>query len=70
MMGGKGNVIGMVAGIFVMQMIGTGMQLAGWGSYTQYIVKGLILLGAITFDALKSRPKPVVRVHEEKKEEK
>jgi ribose/xylose/arabinose/galactoside ABC-type transport system permease subunit len=68
MMGGKGNVIGMVAGIFVMQMIGTGMQLAGWGSYTQYIVKGLILLGAITFDALKSRPKPVVRVHEEKKE--
>jgi ribose/xylose/arabinose/galactoside ABC-type transport system permease subunit len=46
------------------------MQLAGWGSYTQYIVKGLILLGAITFDALKSRPKPVVRVQEEKKEEK
>ncbi|MCD7763426.1 MAG: ABC transporter permease [Lachnospiraceae bacterium] len=69
MMGGKGNVIGMVAGIFVMQMISNGMQLAGWGSYTQYTVKGIILLLAITFDALKSRPKAVVRVHkdEEKK---
>lgn len=31
MMGGKGNVVGMVAGIFVMQMIANGMQLAGWG---------------------------------------
>lgn len=67
MMGGKGNVVGMVAGIIVMQIISNGMQLAGWGSYTQYIVKGIILLAAITFDALKNRPKPVVRVHAEKK---
>jgi ribose/xylose/arabinose/galactoside ABC-type transport system permease subunit len=70
MMGGKGNVVGMVAGIIVMQMIANGMQLAGWGSYTQYIVKGVILLAAIAFDAIKSRPRPVVRVHSEKKEEK
>ncbi len=70
MMGGKGNVVGMVAGIFVIQMISNGMQLAGWGSYTQYTVKGIILLLAITFDALKNRPKPAVRVHKEKKEEK
>jgi ribose/xylose/arabinose/galactoside ABC-type transport system permease subunit len=26
------------------------MQLAGWGTYAQYIVKGMILLGAVTFD--------------------
>lgn len=69
MMGGKGNVVGMVAGIFVMQMIANGMQLAGWGSYTQYVVKGVILLAAIAFDALKNRPKPVVRIHSKKKEE-
>lgn len=70
MMGGKGNVIGMVAGIMVMQMISNGMQLAGWGSYTQYTVKGIILLLAIAFDALKNRPKPVIRIHKDKKEEK
>lgn len=65
MKGGKGNVLGMVAGILIMQMISNGMQLAGWGSYTQYTVKGLILIAAIAFDALKNRPKPVVRVHKD-----
>ncbi len=61
--GGKGNVVGLVAGIFVMQIISNGMQLAGWGTYVQYAVKGIILLAAIALDALKNRPKPVVRVH-------
>ena len=63
--GGKGNVVGLVAGIFVMQIISNGMQLAGWGTYLQYAVKGIILLAAIALDALKNRPKPVVRVHKE-----
>lgn len=69
MMGGKGNVIGLTCGIFVMQIISTGMQMAGWGTYLQYAVKGLILIAAISFDALKARPRPVVRIHAEKKEE-
>lgn len=63
MKGGKGNVVGMVAGILVMQIIANGMQLAHWGTYAQYTVKGIILLLAIAFDALKNRPKPMVRVH-------
>lgn len=63
MKGGKGNVVGMVAGIIIMQIIANGMQLAGWGTYTQYLAKGGILIAAIAFDALKNRPKPVVRVH-------
>ncbi|MGN0747645.1 MAG: ABC transporter permease [Aristaeellaceae bacterium] len=63
MKGGKGNVVGMVAGIFVMQIIANGMQLAGWGTYTQYLVKGGILIAAIAFDAIKNWPKPVVRIH-------
>ena len=60
-----------VAGIFVMQIISNGMQLAGWGIYLQYAVKGIILLAAISFDAIKNRPRPTVRVHndEEKKPE-
>ncbi len=64
-MGGKGNVVGLVAGIFVMQIITNGMQLAGLGAYMQYAVKGIILLAAISFDAIKNRPRPVVRVHKE-----
>ena len=63
MKGGKGNVVGMVAGIFVMQIIANGMQLAGWGTYTQYLVKGGILIAAIAFDAIKNWAKPVVRMH-------
>ena len=68
--GGKGNVVGLVAGIFVMQIISNGMQLAGWGTYLQYAVKGIILLAAIALDALKNRPRPVVRVHKKEQEKK
>ena len=68
-MGGKGNVVGLVAGIFVMQIISNGMQLAGWGIYLQYAVKGIILLGAISFDDIKNRPRPTVRIHNDKPEE-
>jgi ribose/xylose/arabinose/galactoside ABC-type transport system permease subunit len=42
--------LGLVTGVFLLAVLGNGMQLAGWGTYAQYIVKGLILLGAVTFD--------------------
>ena len=67
--GGKGNVVGLVVGIFVMQIISNGMQLAGWGQYLQYAVKGIILLAAIALDALKNRPRATVRIHREAKKE-
>jgi ribose/xylose/arabinose/galactoside ABC-type transport system permease subunit len=31
------------------------MQLAGWGTYAQFIVRGLILLGAVAFDEYQKR---------------
>jgi ribose transport system permease protein len=49
-MGGEGNMLGLVSGVFILAVLGNGMQLAGWGTYAQFIVKGLILLGAVTFD--------------------
>jgi ribose transport system permease protein len=49
-MGGEGNVPALVAGVFVLAVLGNGMQLAGWGTYPQYVVRGLILLGAVAFD--------------------
>jgi ribose/xylose/arabinose/galactoside ABC-type transport system permease subunit len=36
--GGKGNMGGLVVGVFVLQILGNGMQLAGLGTYSQYIV--------------------------------
>jgi ribose transport system permease protein len=49
-MGGEGNMLGLVTGVFILAVLGNGMQLAGLGTYAQYIVKGIILLGAVTFD--------------------
>ncbi len=49
-MGGEGNVPALVAGVFVLAILGNGMQLAGWGIYAQFVVRGLILLGAVAFD--------------------
>jgi len=49
-MGGEGSVPALVGGVFVLAVIGNGMQLAGWGTYAQFIVRGLILLGAVAFD--------------------
>jgi ribose transport system permease protein len=49
-LGGEGNIPALVAGVFVLAVLGNGMQLAGWGSYPQYIVRGVILLAAVAFD--------------------
>ena len=49
-MGGEGSILGLVTGVFLLAVLGNGMQLAGWGTYAQYIVKGMILLGAVSFD--------------------
>lgn len=66
MMGGKGNILGLVVGILIMQIISNGMMLAGMGSYTQYIVKGVILLCAVSFDVIKNRPHAKIRINKEK----
>ncbi|MEW5868161.1 MAG: ABC transporter permease [Chloroflexota bacterium] len=60
--GGEGNILGLVAGVFLLAILGNGMQLAGWGTYAQYIVKGLILLGAVTFDEYQKNIKGSKRI--------
>jgi ribose transport system permease protein len=54
-MGGEGNMLGLVTGVFILAVLGNGMQLAGWGTYAQFIVKGIILLGAVTFDEFQKK---------------
>ena len=48
--GGEGKLHCVLAGIFIMAIFANGMQLANMGVYTQYIVRGLIMLSAIAFD--------------------
>jgi ribose transport system permease protein len=60
-MGGEGNMLGLVTGVFILAVLGNGMQLAGWGTYAQYIVKGIILLGAVSFDELQKNARQTKR---------
>ncbi|NTW12614.1 MAG: ABC transporter permease [Anaerolineales bacterium] len=48
-MGGEGNIPAIIVGVFILAVLGNGMQLAGWGTYAQFIVRGMILLGAVMF---------------------
>jgi len=63
--GGEGHMLGLVTGVFLLAVLGNGMQLAGWNTYTQFIVKGLILLGAVTFDEMQKNRKTQVRKQSE-----
>ena len=55
--GGVGTVIGAVVGAFVMGVLNNGMFLIGLSTDLQKVVKGLVLLGAVTFDVLSNKKK-------------
>lgn len=55
--GGSGTIIGAVIGAFIMGILNNGMSLAGYDTNVQKIVKGLVLLGAVTFDLVSKRKK-------------
>lgn len=55
--GGEGKIWGLVTGVFVLAVIGNGMQLSGVSTFVQYIIKGLILLAAMTFDEYQKQSK-------------
>jgi ribose transport system permease protein len=63
-MGGEGSIQALIAGVLLLAVLGNGMQLAGWGTYAQYIVRGMILLGAVAFDGYqKSARQKIHPVH-------
>ncbi len=53
--GGIGTVIGAVVGALIMGVLNNGMSLIGWSVDIQKVVKGLVLLGAVTFDLLSKK---------------
>ena len=55
--GGSGTILGAVVGAFVMGILNNGMSLVGWSTDIQKIVKGAVLLGAVTVDVLSKRKK-------------
>jgi ribose transport system permease protein len=61
-MGGEGSIQSLIAGVLLLAVLGNGMQLAGWGTYSQFIVRGMILLGAVAFDEFQRSTKRMIRV--------
>ena len=55
--GGAGTIFGAVIGAFIMGILNNGMSLYGWSTDIQKIVKGAVLLGAVTVDLLSKRKK-------------
>lgn len=53
--GGEGRIFGTLVGAFIIAVIQNGMNLTGVESYTQKVVLGLVILGAVLLDMLKRR---------------
>lgn len=53
--GGEGRILGTLIGAFIIAVIQNGMNLTNVESYTQKVVLGLVILGAVLLDRLKHR---------------
>jgi len=53
--GGEGRILGTLIGALIIAVIQNGMNLTGVESYTQKVVLGLVILGAVLLDMLKKR---------------
>lgn len=55
--GGSGKVTGSILGALVMASLTNGMNLLGWDISIQYMVRALVLVGAVVFDVAARRSK-------------
>ena len=53
--GGEGKLINVIAGVLIMGMLSNGMTLMNLDEYWQWVVKGIVLLAAVTFDNLQRK---------------
>lgn len=51
--GGVGKISGVVTGVIILTVINYGLTYVGVNPYWQYIIKGVIIVGAVAFDAIK-----------------
>lgn len=55
--GGRGKVSGVVTGVIIFESISNGFTILNLATWMIYVIKGLIIIGAIAFDMLKVRKK-------------
>jgi ribose/xylose/arabinose/galactoside ABC-type transport system permease subunit len=48
--GGRGSIIGTLIGVFILGVIANGLNILGVPTYSQYVVKGLVLIAAVGVD--------------------
>jgi ribose transport system permease protein len=53
LLGGEGKILGTLIGAFIIAVIQNGMNLTGVESYTQKVVLGLLILGAVLLDRMR-----------------
>jgi ribose transport system permease protein len=53
--GGRGSMIGTLIGIFIPQILNTGLEIAGVNEYWQQVAIGLVLVGAVYLDRFRRR---------------
>jgi ribose transport system permease protein len=53
LLGGEGQILGTLIGAFIIAVIQNGMNLTGVESYTQKVVLGLLILGAVLLDRVR-----------------
>lgn len=53
--GGSGKILGTLIGAFIIAVVQNGMNLTGVSTYRQYVVQGVIILGAVLLDQLRRR---------------
>lgn len=56
-MGGEGKITGVIIGVLIMGVLANGMILLNVNEYTQQVVKGVVLLAAVSFDRMVQRQK-------------
>jgi ribose transport system permease protein len=53
--GGKGSMVGTLTGAFIIAVIQNGMNLTNVESYTQKVVLGAVILGAVLVDKIRQK---------------
>jgi ribose/xylose/arabinose/galactoside ABC-type transport system permease subunit len=53
--GGKGSIIGVLFGVLILGVLNNGMNMAGLNIFTQYMVKGVVILAAVGVDVWRRR---------------
>lgn len=60
--GGEGKLVNVIAGVLIMGMLSNGMTLMNLDEYWQWVVKGIVLLVAVTFDNMQRKRNAKVKL--------